>query len=77
VGDAGTIEFEKIASLRPDLIIGQYAGLTRSDYDTLSQIAPTIAQPGESIDYGVPWDEATSTIGRALGKRRSASNGST
>ena len=68
VGDATAIGFERIAALRPDVILAVYAGLTDSDYDTLSHIAPTVAQPGEYVDYGVPWDEQTLTIGRALGR---------
>ena len=31
------IQFEKIAALRPDLILGVYSGLTKKDYDTLVQ----------------------------------------
>src|SRR5918997_4462349 len=38
------LEFEKIAGLRPDLIVAVYSGLTKKDYETLSTIAPTIAQ---------------------------------
>ena len=35
--NADGIQLEKIASLRPDLIIGVNAGLTKKDYDQLSQ----------------------------------------
>jgi iron complex transport system substrate-binding protein len=72
VGDAAAIGFEKVAALRPDVILAVYAGLTESDYDMLRQIAPTVAQPGEYVDYGVPWDEQTLTIGRALGRSEAA-----
>src|SRR5262249_40184497 len=41
-------------------------------YTKLSQIAPTVAQPGEYADYGVPWQEATRTIGRIVGKAAEA-----
>lgn len=64
---AEELDFEQIAALRPDLILGLYSGLTQDNYDTLSQIAPTVAQPGEFIDYGVPWREQMLLIGRALG----------
>ena len=67
VGDAATINFEKIAALTPDLILAVYSGLTDSDYETLSEIAPTVAQPDEHVDYGVPWEEQTRAIGRAVG----------
>ncbi len=36
------IEFEKIAALEPDLIVGTNAGLTEKDYELLSAIAPTV-----------------------------------
>ena len=72
VGDVDGIGFEKIAALQPDLILAVYAGLTEDDYDTLRQIAPTVAQPGEYVDWGVPWDEQTLIVGRALGRSTEA-----
>jgi iron complex transport system substrate-binding protein len=72
VGDPSTINFERIAELQPDLILAVYAGLTEEDYGTLSQIAPTVAQPADYPDHGVPWDEQTLTIGRALGESEQA-----
>lgn len=62
------IEIEKVASYAPDLIIGQYAGITEQEYELLSKIAPTVAQPGDYADYGAPWDEMALTIGKAVGK---------
>ena len=38
-------EYERIAALEPDLIIGTNAGLTEESYGLLSAIAPTIAHP--------------------------------
>ena len=61
------LNFEQIAALDPDLIVGVSSGMTDADYDTLSQIAPTLAQPGDYIDYGMPWDVATELIGAATG----------
>lgn len=60
-------DYETIAELNPDIIIGLYSGMSRREYQRLSRIAPTIAQPGEYIDYGTPWDEKHIIIGRALG----------
>ncbi|TCO62642.1 iron-siderophore ABC transporter substrate-binding protein [Actinocrispum wychmicini] len=65
-------QYEKIASLRPDLILGIYAGLNQEQYTKLSQIAPTVAQPSAYADYGVPWQEATETIGKIVGKSAEA-----
>jgi ABC-type Fe3+-hydroxamate transport system substrate-binding protein len=52
------LNFEQIAALRPDLIVGISSGMTETDYATLSDIAPTLAQPGDFIDYGTPWSTA-------------------
>ncbi|OQO93839.1 iron ABC transporter substrate-binding protein [Saccharomonospora piscinae] len=66
--DTNGIQFERIAELRPDLIVGLYSDLTREEYDTLSEIAPTVAPPPDLPDYGMPWRDLTTTIGRAVGK---------
>jgi len=68
----GELSFETIAALRPDLIIGTHSGITQEEYETLAQIAPTVAQPGEYPDFGVPWQEQTRVIGRALGREQRA-----
>lgn len=62
------INFEQVAGLEPDLIIGVSAGTTEEQYDTMSEISPTIAQPDGYVDFGVPWQEQTRIIGRALGE---------
>jgi iron complex transport system substrate-binding protein len=72
VGDGSTIAFEKIAALKPDLILALYAGLTEENYKTLSQIAPTVAQPGDYVDYGIPWQVLTRTAGKIVGKAAEA-----
>ncbi|WP_080737361.1 ABC transporter substrate-binding protein [Rhodococcoides fascians] len=62
-------ETEKIAALEPDLIIATNAGLTADTYDTLSDIAPTLAQSDASTAYFEPWDVQAEKIGRALGQK--------
>lgn len=69
---ADGIEFERIASLRPDLIIGTNSGVTQADYDKLSALAPTVAAPPDSSDYFSPWPVQTRLIGDALGLRAEA-----
>ncbi len=64
----GELDFEKIISLRPDLISGIYSGMTEDEYNTLSKIAPTVAQSSEYIDFGMPWQEQTRLVGTALGR---------
>lgn len=71
VGGDG-INFEAITALDPDLILALYSGLTQEEYDLLSQIAPTVAQPAAYVDYGIPWQELTVTVGKAVGKQAEA-----
>jgi iron complex transport system substrate-binding protein len=66
------LNFEQIAALQPDLIVGISSGMTEEDYSTLSAIAPTLAQPEGYIDYGTPWDVALELTGRAVGKSAEA-----
>ena len=66
------INFEAVAAQRPDLIIAVNAGLKQADYDKLSQLAPTVAQSGDYVDFGMPWDEQTLLIGKALGRTEQA-----
>jgi iron complex transport system substrate-binding protein len=61
-------EFERIAALQPDLIIGANAGLEREDYDRLSRLAPTIASPKGGTDWFSPWDKQVELVAAALGK---------
>lgn len=68
----GELNFEAIAALQPDLITAVSAGITGEEYETLSEIAPTVAQSGEYVDFGVPWQEQTQVIGRALGEEERA-----
>ncbi|MGH3090258.1 MAG: ABC transporter substrate-binding protein, partial [Rubrobacteraceae bacterium] len=62
------LNFEQISTLDADLILGVNSGLTQDEYDTLSEIAPTVAQPEEYADFGVPWQEMARIIGRAVGR---------
>ncbi|MFT4260388.1 ABC transporter substrate-binding protein [Microbacterium sp.] len=61
-------EFEKIASLRPDLIVGTNAGLDEDTYDKLSKIAPTVAQIDGTEAYFSDWKEQTLIISAAVGR---------
>ncbi len=66
------IEFEKVAALRPDVIVGLYSDLTKGDYEKLSQIAPTVAPPEGHADFGIPFEDTTRTVGKILGKEAEA-----
>ncbi len=41
-------------------------------YKLLAQIAPTVAQPGDVVDYGIPWQDLTRTVGKVVGKSAQA-----
>lgn len=60
-------QYERIAALKPDLIIGTNAGMEADAYEQLAAIAPTIAQPEGADGYFSRWDEQTLLIGRAVG----------
>ncbi|MGN9817927.1 iron-siderophore ABC transporter substrate-binding protein [Streptomyces sp. SD11] len=71
--DTGTgPQTEKIAALKPDLILAVYGGLTKDQYATLSKFAPVVAQPKQYNDFGVPWQQQTEIIGKALGQESAA-----
>jgi iron complex transport system substrate-binding protein len=61
-------QYERIAALQPDLIIGTNAGMTEKDYDLLSAIAPTITSVEGSTQYFSSWTDQTLQIARALGR---------
>lgn len=64
------IDYEAIAELKPDLILGVYSGLNQMSYKRLSSIAPTVAY--RSGPWHADWREQTTIIGEALGKRHEA-----
>jgi iron complex transport system substrate-binding protein len=68
----GNLNYEAILALDPDLISAVTSGITQEEYDLLSQIAPTVAQTDEYIDFGIPWQEAQQMVGDAVGKSAEA-----
>lgn len=62
--------FEKIAALRPDVILAPYEGFDAATYKTLSDIAPTVAYPG--APWQTTWQDQTLLVGEALGKKADA-----
>ncbi|MGH1503261.1 MAG: iron-siderophore ABC transporter substrate-binding protein [Acidimicrobiales bacterium] len=66
------LNFEQLAALEPDLIIGISSGMTDEDYAKLAEIAPTVAQPGEFADYQTPWRDQLLVTGQVLGKSAEA-----
>jgi len=59
------VPFEAITELRPDLIVITFYAQNESNYERLSQIAPTIPLLGEEeVDA---WQDIAATAGRVLG----------
>ncbi|MER5967912.1 iron-siderophore ABC transporter substrate-binding protein [Streptomyces sp. NPDC002057] len=73
VGERDEYNIEKIAALKPDLVIAQYSGMKKEQYDTLSKFTKVVAQPKDHPDYGAPWQLMTQQIGKSLGKDAEAS----
>lgn len=67
-GDSGP-NYEKIAALRPDLIIAVYSEIDQAGYDKLSKIAPTVGRTkAEKEPFSAPWQDNAGQIAKALGK---------
>ena len=64
------VPFEKIAALKPDVILAPYEGFDAATYKTLSDIAPTVAYPG--APWQTTWQDQTLLVGEALGKKAEA-----
>ncbi len=68
----GEIDIERIALMEPDLIVGQWSGMSEREYRLLARIAPTISpQPGVG-DYGTSWQDMLRVLGLATGKQQLA-----
>ncbi len=65
---ADGFQYERIAALEPDLIVGTNAGMTEEDYELLSAIAPTVTSVEGSTQYFSSWSDQTLQIARALGR---------
>lgn len=62
--------FEAIAQARPDLILAVYSGITETDYELLSEIAPTVAYPDQP--WATPWRDTIRIVGEAVGRSDAA-----
>ncbi|MFI5663055.1 ABC transporter substrate-binding protein [Streptomyces sp. NPDC051684] len=65
----GTLEpeYEKIAVLKPDLILDTKASGDKTRYDTLNKIAPTVGVPEGGDQYKISWKKQTTMVSQALG----------
>lgn len=72
VSTTGQINFEKLASLQPDLILDLYDEIDDATYDKLSKIAPTVTNDPKYDGFGTPWQDMTITAGKAVGREPQA-----
>jgi iron complex transport system substrate-binding protein len=66
------LQYEKIAELAPDLILGINSYIDRAAYDKLAAIAPTVAQSGDVALGATTWEAQTLATGKALGRDAAA-----
>ena len=59
------IQVQRIASLKPDLIVATDAGVDEDTYQKLTAIAPTIPQ-SDGDAFFEPWKDQATAIGRAV-----------
>lgn len=63
--DTDGLDFEAIADANPDVILAAYSGITAEDYETLSQIAPTVAYP--TAPWATTWREQVEFNAKGMG----------
>ncbi|MFC7340582.1 iron-siderophore ABC transporter substrate-binding protein [Saccharopolyspora griseoalba] len=71
----GTMEVnvEKVAALKPDLILDTRASGEKDRYDLLSRLGvPVVSIPEGAESYTTTWDQQLDLIGKALGKTAEA-----
>ena len=61
-----TVPYEEFIEAAPDLILAPYSALTEEQYETLSEIAPTVAYP--DAPWTTPWDATIGITATALGR---------
>jgi iron complex transport system substrate-binding protein len=64
---ADGIQIDRIAALKPDLIVAANAGVDQDTFTKLSEIAPTIPQSGQDAFFE-PWKEQAAAIAAAVFK---------
>lgn len=60
-------QFAEISALAPDLVLALNAGITKRDYEEMSKIAPTVAQPPGATNFFPAWRPMLELIGQSLG----------
>jgi iron complex transport system substrate-binding protein len=63
------INFETVASLRPDLITFTKSDNVKATWDQLEKLAPTLSGPAGTQPYGTTLKDQTTMIAAALGRK--------
>mgnify|MGYP001271783180 FL=1 len=63
--DTDGLDFEAISDAEPDVILAAYSGITREEYELLTQIAPTVAYPKDP--WVITWREQIRMNAAGLG----------
>src|SRR5689334_13288320 len=63
------INFESVATLRPDLITFTKSANTKAEWDQLEKLAPTLSGPAGTAPYGTTLKDQTLLIAEALGRK--------
>lgn len=68
-----TIDMEKVAALKPDLILDTRSAGDQARYDQLSKLGvPVVDVPKGATQYKTTWEQQLDMIGQALGKTAEA-----
>ncbi|MBN6888505.1 iron-siderophore transport system substrate-binding protein [Cytobacillus horneckiae] len=65
--DTDGLDFEAISDSNPDVILASYSGITKEDYDILSQIAPVVAYP--TSPWTTSWREQVMLNATGMGMK--------
>ncbi|WP_282033577.1 iron-siderophore ABC transporter substrate-binding protein [Metabacillus indicus] len=63
--DTDGLDFEAISDSQPDVILAAYSGITKEEYDTLSEIAPVVAY--KSAPWVASWREQVTYNAMGMG----------
>lgn len=65
--ETDSLDTEAIADVEPDLILGISSGITKQQYTTLSEIAPTVPYTSK-IAWGATWRDVMRDTAKAMGR---------
>ncbi|GMK40516.1 periplasmic binding protein [Paenibacillus sp. CCS19] len=66
--DTDGLDFEAISDAEPDVILAAYSGITKEEYETLSQIAPVVAY--QSQPWVTSWREQVEFNSKGMGMEK-------